>query len=389
MRDTRRGRGLTGLTALARNRRARRLAGAALVVSAATAAGAWAWRDVSEAFGAPPSGDRGERVRRSPQFRDGKFHNTVPAQLLPPGAGWQTFRELLFGKQKRKPTGIVPVVGADPQPELPADGLHVTWYGHSSALIEIEGRRILFDPVWSDRCSPSPIVGPRRLHPPPVSLDRLPRLDAIVISHDHYDHLDMATVRTLARTQSAPFLVPLGVGAHLDRWGVPADRITELDWNDSVTVAGLRLVAAAARHFSGRAFTRDNTLWASWVIVGSRRRVFYTGDSGYFDGYAEIGAEYGPFDVTLIQIGAYGIAWPDIHMTPEDGAAAHLDLGGGLLIPLHWATFNLALHDWAEPADRIWREAKARDIRLAVPRPGERIDVDDPPAVDGWWQTIA
>jgi L-ascorbate metabolism protein UlaG (beta-lactamase superfamily) len=389
MRDTRRRRGLTGLTALARSRRARRVAGAALVASAATAAAAWAWRDVSEAFGAPPAGDRGERVRRSPQFRDGKFHNTVPARLLPPGSGWQTFRELLFGKQKRKPTGIVPVIGADPQPELPADGLHVTWYGHSSALIEIEGRRILFDPVWSERCSPSSIVGPRRLHPPPVPLDRLPRLDAIVISHDHYDHLDMATVRTLARTQSAPFLMPLGVGGHLDRWGVPADRIIELDWNDSVTIAGLRLVAAAARHFSGRKFTRDNTLWASWVVIGSQRRVFYTGDSGYFDGYAGIGAEYGPFDVTLIQIGAYGIAWPDIHMTPEDGATAHLDLGGGLLIPLHWATFNLALHDWAEPADRIWREAKARDIRLAVPRPGERIDVDDPPAVDGWWQTIA
>lgn len=389
MRDTRRRHGLTGLTPLARSRRTRRVAGVVLVASAATAAAGWAWRDVSEAFGAPPAGDRGERVRRSPQFRDGRFHNTVPAQLLPPGTGWQTFRELLFGKQKRRPTGIVPVIGADPQPELPAGGLHVTWYGHSSALIEIEGRRILFDPVWSERCSPSSIVGPRRLHPPPVPLDRLPRLDAIVISHDHYDHLDMATVRTLARTQSAPFLMPLGVGAHLDRWGVPADRIIELDWNDSATIAGLRLVAAAARHFSGRKFTRDNTLWASWVVIGAQRRVFYTGDSGYFDGYAGIGAEYGPFDVTLIQIGAYGTAWPDIHMTPEDGATAHLDLGGGLLIPLHWATFNLALHDWAEPADRIWREAKARDIRLAVPRPGERIDVDDPPAVDGWWQTIA
>jgi L-ascorbate metabolism protein UlaG (beta-lactamase superfamily) len=390
MRDRHRGPGPTGLTALARNRRARRVAAAALVTSAATAAAAWVWRDVSVAFGAPPSGGRDERVRRSPQFREGKFHNTVPAQLLPPGTGWQTFRDLLFGRQKRKPTGVVPVVGAaDSQPESPADGLHVTWYGHSSALIEIEGRRILFDPVWSERCSPSSIVGPRRLHPPPLPLDRLPRMDAIVISHDHYDHLDMATVRTLTRTQSAPFLVPLGVGGHLDRWGVPSERIIELDWNDSATIAGIRFTAAAARHFSGRAFTRDNTLWASWVIAGQRRRVFYTGDSGYFDGYAEIGAAHGPFDATLIQIGAYGPAWPDIHMTPEDGATAHLDLGGGLLIPLHWATFNLALHDWAEPADRLWREAKARGIRLAVPRPGERIDVDDPPAVDGWWQTIA
>jgi L-ascorbate metabolism protein UlaG (beta-lactamase superfamily) len=306
--------------------------------------------------------------------------------MMPPGSGWQVARELMFGRQKRKPTGAVPVVSA-PRPDA-TEGLHVTWYGHSSALVEIDGRRVLFDPVWSERCSPSSLVGPRRLHPPPVRLEALPRLDAIVISHDHYDHLDMATVRALVRTQSAPFLVPLGVGAHLDRWGVPPARIIELDWEQGVSIAGLRFTATAARHFSGRAFTRDNTLWASWIIASDTRRVFYTGDSGYFDGYATIGAKHGPFDVTLIQIGAYGHAWPDIHMTPEEGATAHVDVGGDLLIPLHWATFNLAVHAWREPADRVWREAKARGIRLAVPRPGERVNVDDPPAVDGWWQTI-
>jgi L-ascorbate metabolism protein UlaG (beta-lactamase superfamily) len=284
---------------------------------------------------------------------------------------------------------VVPLVTPDGAETAPADGLHVTWYGHSSALVEIEGRRVLFDPVWSARCSPSSRVGPRRLHPPPVPLDRLPQVDAIVISHDHYDHLDMATVRALIRTQSAPFVVGLGVGAHLDRWGVPPARIIELDWDQTTSIAGLRLTATAARHFSGRAFSRDNTLWASWALAGPTRRVFYSGDSGYFDGYAAIGAAHGPFDVTLIQIGAYGSAWPDIHMTPEDGATAHLDLRGDLLIPLHWGTFNLAFHDWSEPVDRLWREAKARGIRLAVPRPGERVNVDAPPSVDGWWQAIA
>jgi L-ascorbate metabolism protein UlaG (beta-lactamase superfamily) len=282
----------------------------------------------------------------------------------------------------------VPVV-ATPDTAPSPDGLHVVWYGHSSALVEIEGRRVLFDPVWSARCSPSTLVGPRRMHPPPVPLERLPALDAIVISHDHYDHLDMATVRALVRLRSAPFLVPLGVGAHLDRWGVPPARIVELDWDDSVSVAGLRLTATQARHFSGRAFSRDNTLWASWVVTGEHRRVFYTGDSGYFPGYADIGAAHGPFDVTLMQIGAYGVGWPDIHMTPEDAVLAHRDLRGDLLIPLHWGTFNLALHDWGEPADRLWREAKSSDVRLAVPRPGERVDVDDPLPVDGWWQAIA
>jgi L-ascorbate metabolism protein UlaG (beta-lactamase superfamily) len=385
MRQTSRGGGLTPVRRVARSRWARRAAAAVVIASAA----AIATRDLRHALGSPPSGARGERVRRSPQFHDGAFRNTAPAHTMPPGSGWQLARNVLAGGHRRRPSGPVPLMTPDSAAPSAADGLHVTWYGHSSALVEIEGRRVLFDPVWSDRCSPSPRVGPRRLHPPPVALDRLPRLDAIVISHDHYDHLDMATVRALVRVQSAPFVVPLGVGAHLDRWGVPADRIIELDWDESHSVGGVRLTATAARHFSGRAFARDNTLWASWVLAGPTRRVFYSGDSGYFDGYAAVGAGYGPFDVTLIQIGAYGDAWPDIHMTPEDGARAHLDARGELLIPLHWATFNLAFHDWSEPVDRLWREAKARDIRLAVPRPGERVNVDDPPPVDGWWQSIA
>jgi L-ascorbate metabolism protein UlaG (beta-lactamase superfamily) len=358
-----------------------------LAAAAVVGATAWLVRDILPALGAAPSGQRGERVRRSPQYRDGAFQNSVPASVVPPGAGRKILRDLLFGEHQRRPANRIPVL----TPAIPdsSPGLYVTWYGHSSALVEIDGGRVLFDPIWSDRCSPSSLVGPRRLHRPPVALVRLPTVDAIVISHDHYDHLDMATIRTLAHTQIAPFVVPLGVGAHLEHWGVPAHRIVELDWTGSTTVGPLRLTATAARHFSGRAFDRDNTLWASWVVAGPRRRIFYSGDSGYFDGYAEVGAEHGPFDATLMQIGAYGVAWPDIHMTPEEGVTAHLDLGGGLLIPLHWGTFNLAFHDWAEPVDRLWSEAKARDVTIAVPRPGERVDVDDPAPVDGWWQTIA
>jgi L-ascorbate metabolism protein UlaG (beta-lactamase superfamily) len=381
------GRAIATLRKLARHRGARRL----LAVTAVAAAAAWTVRDVPAAHGSRPAGARGDRVRRSPQFRDGAFHNRVPARMMPPGAGRQMLRDLLFTRHRRKPSGPVPVVTAAAATEpVGADSLFVTWYGHSSALVEIEALRVLFDPVWSARCSPSQLVGPRRLHPPPVPVERLPRLDAIVISHDHYDHLDLATVRALARHQSAPFLMPLGVGAHLDRWGIPPSRIIELDWAESVTIAGVRFTATEARHFSGRTLpSRDGTLWASWVLAGRSRRLFYTGDSGYFEDYAAIGAEHGPFDATLMQIGAYGVGWPDIHMTPEEAARAHRDVRGDLLIPLHWATFNLAFHDWAEPADRLWAEAKATDVRLAIPRPGERIDVDDPPIVDGWWQAIA
>ncbi|WP_431908632.1 MBL fold metallo-hydrolase [Micromonospora carbonacea] len=367
---------------------ARRLRGAAGL--AALAGLAWVARDVPAALGGRLSGARAERAARSPQFRDGAFRNRASTRTMAGSPDRNLVRELIFGKQKRRPTAAVPLVRpADPPAAATDRELGVVWYGHASALIEIEGHRVLVDPVWSDRCSPSALLGPRRLHEPPVGLHELPTVDAVVISHDHYDHLDMATVRALTAGQSAPFVVPLGVGAHLERWGVPEDRIVELDWAESHRVGGLTITATAAQHFSGRGLRRDGTLWSSWVVAGAHRRVFYTGDSGYFDGYAEIGAEHGPFDVTLIQIGAYDRAWPSIHMFPEEAVAAHLDLRGGLLLPVHWATFNLALHDWSEPVDRLWAEAKARDVRLAVPRPGERVVVDDPPAVDGWWQSIA
>ncbi|WP_220499121.1 MBL fold metallo-hydrolase [Microbispora sp. H10949] len=356
-----------------------------LAGAAALAAVGWTLREVPAALGARPSGERAQRVRRSKQFRDGAFRNTAPTSILPPGTSRQVVRDLLFGKAPRKPRLPVPLV----TPGASAGGdLDAIWYGHSSALIEIEGRRVLLDPVWSERCSPASFTGPRRLHPPPVPVYELPELDAIVISHDHYDHLDMATVRLLTRTQNAPFLVPLGVGAHLERWKVPASRIVELDWDEETTVSGIRFVATAGRHFSGRAFRRDQTLWASWVIAGERRKVFYTGDSGYFDGYAAIGAAHGPFDLSVVQIGAYSKGWPDIHMTPEEAVLTHLDVRARVLLPVHWGTFSLAPHAWSEPIDQLWRETKERDVRLVVPRPGERVSVDDPPAVDGWWQTI-
>ncbi|MFF4600406.1 MBL fold metallo-hydrolase [Amycolatopsis sp. NPDC001319] len=345
--------------------------------------------DLPVAFGAKATGARAERMRRSPQYADGVFRNASPTRSSPsPSAAGGILRELLFGddRDRRKPTGEIPLVadaGADS-----SEGLFLTWYGHASTLVEIDGARVLCDPVWSDRVSPAAFVGPRRLHAAPVPLDAVGRIDAIVISHDHYDHLDLATVRALLEAHDAPFLVPLGVGAHLERWHVPASRIVELDWHEEAEVAGIRFVATPAQHFSGRGIGNDSTLWTSWVIAGPQHRVFYSGDTGYFDGFAKIGEEYGPFDATLIQVGAYAPHWPDIHMTPEEGIAAHIDVRGGLLVPVHWATFSLAMHPWGEPADRVWREAKANDLTLAVPKPGQRIDVANPPAVDGWWQTL-
>ena len=352
----------------------------------AVAAMAWAAREIPAALGGAPEG---ERIRRSPQFRDGVFRNPpgVDRGVVPAPAG-SIVREMLFGGQRRHPALPIPVVAAPPaQPA--AEGLAVTWYGHASALVEIEGRRVLLDPVWSKRCSPSQSVGPSRMHPPPVPLETLPQLDAVLISHDHYDHLDLRSIKALARTQTAPFVVPLGVGAHLERWGIEPSRIIELDWGESTSVAGLELVATSAHHFSGRGLSRDRTLWSSWVVAGEHRRVFYSGDSGYFPGYATIGAEYGPFDLTLIQIGAYSPHWADIHMTPEEGVATHLAVRGGLLVPVHWGTFNLSLHPWSEPVERVLKDAAVNDVRVAVPIPGQILDVDDLPKPDPWWRAVA
>jgi len=241
-------------------------------------------------MGAAISGDRATRVAASPNF-DGKvFVNRDPSTVLPPGSGGKILRELLFGKQVRKPSSAVPIVRPSFQTKRDVQDLNALWLGHATTLLEIEGHRVLLDPVWSLRCSPTSFAGPKRLHPMPLSLAELPALDAIVISHDHYDHLDMPTVRQLTLTQMAPFLVPLGVGAHLERWKVPADRIIELDWNEEITVGAVKFVATEARHFSGRSLRRNDTLWGSWVIAGKQRRVFYTGDTGYFPGFAEVGS---------------------------------------------------------------------------------------------------
>jgi L-ascorbate metabolism protein UlaG (beta-lactamase superfamily) len=326
-------------------------------------------------------------VAGSPHFYDGKFHNTLETPALAPantrdGLLRQWHDERYVGL----PGGPVPLAHAD-LPARPAE-LAVTWFGHASALLEVDGARVLVDPVWGHRVSPSPTFGPTRLHEPPIPLGELPQVDAVLISHDHYDHLDLPTVRALAAGQTAPFVVPIGIGEHLRKWGVPEDRIVELDWDGSTTVAGLTLTCTEARHFSGRYFHRDTTLWASWAITGPRHRVFFGGDTGYHPAFAAIGARLGPFDLTLLPIGAYNDAWHFIHMDPEEAVRAHGDLGGGVLLPIHWATFNLAFHRWAEPVQRLLVAAGAKGVPVVVPRPGARIDVLDPPELEDWWTAV-
>jgi L-ascorbate metabolism protein UlaG (beta-lactamase superfamily) len=292
------------------------------------------------------------------------------------------------------PTEPLPVVDptAADLASAPASGLRVTWLGHSTLLVAIGGQRILIDPVWSERASPFSWAGPSRFHAPPLALADLPTLDAVVISHDHYDHLDHRTIQALSE-RVPRFNVPLGVGAHLEEWGVDPARIIELDWWQETALGDLTITATPARHFSGRTVTRrdeDATLWAGWVFAGATHRVYYSGDTSLFPELVEIGERLGPFDLTLIESGAYDAMWADVHLGPEQAVLAHRMLGGKLMIPVHWGLFDLALHGWTEPVERVIAAAEAAGVAVATPRPGASIDVDGATLrATRWWPDVA
>ena len=347
------------------------------------------------AFGEAPSGERLDRIAQSPQYRDGQFQNLLPT--LEDGASLGTIWEFFAGgSEYRQPARSLPVVQRSAADFAASpEGLRVTWLGHSTLLVELDGVRVLVDPVWGERASPSPWFGAPRFFAPPLGLADLPDVDAVAISHDHYDHLDMPTVRALA--QRVPrWLVPLGVGAHLESWGVPPARITELDWWGEARVGEVRAVSTPARHFSGRFLSRDETLWTGWAFAGREHRVWYSGDTALTPEFAEIGARLGPFDFTFIESGAYDAAWADLHLGPEQAVAAHrmVQKGtGGVLVPVHWSLFDLALHGWTEPAERVRAAAERAGVSVAFPRPGESVTPEAFPASPWWpavpWETAA
>ncbi|MBF0589990.1 MAG: MBL fold metallo-hydrolase, partial [Magnetococcales bacterium] len=288
------------------------------------------------------------------RYRDERFFNTHQrVKKHPSGSMWTATREWFFPSIRREPTQPPPVNKLDTL--RVGDGqTHVTWMGHSSLLIEVDGQTILIDPNFSRHASPFSWLPPKSFFPEmPVTPEQIDHLHAVVISHDHYDHLDHDTIIQLAGRVDR-FIVPLGVGAHLRHWGIDPTKITELAWWASTDLNGVTLTATPAHHFSGRRLTGGNrTLWAGWAIAGRSERLFFSGDSGYFPGFKEIGKRLGPFDLTMLECGAYNDAWADIHMMPEETAQAHLDLGGKTLLPIHWARFDLALHHWTEPVQRL------------------------------------
>lgn len=332
------------------------------------------------------------RPTAAPHTDDGcRFRNLPNADALPSKDAWTIWSRFFTAKKE----GTVPV---DPIPVRPLtraqlDALdpaanHVVRLGHSSHLLKLRGRYWLIDPVFSERASPLQWVGPKRFHAPPLTLDQLPAIEGLILSHDHYDHLDTATIEAL-RERVQRYFVPLGVGARLQEMGVAPQRIEEFDWWQRSKHGDVEITAAPAQHFSGRTlWDRDRTLWASWVLQSGGQRLFYSGDSGYFPGFKQIGERLGGFDIALMENGAYDAYWPSVHMTPEETLKAFKDLKAKVLYVVHNSTFDLAFHTWRDPLDRVSDLALRDGVALATPEIGEVLTIGQPRSNVLWWKNL-
>ena len=339
-----------------------------------------------EALGTSAEGERLSRMEQSPQWQDGAFENPEPLWNDYTGM----FTELADVSPNGEPDVDLPVVQTNPKTlaTAPRSGLRVTWLGHSTTLIEIDGVRVLTDPVWNERTSPLSWAGPQRWYPPLISIEDLPTIDAVLISHDHYDHLDLPSIQALNDGEQV-FVVPLGVGAHLEYWGVASNQIVELDWWEIHTMGDVTLTCAPARHASGRMMLDYNqTLWAGYALQGPEHNVFFSGDTGLFTGMTTIGEQLGPFDLALIEVGAYGQAWPDWHIGPEQAVEATIMLQAEQLLPIHWGLFNLAYHAWTEPIERVLVAAKDYGVPVLTPKPGEIIEPSIDSPTEQWWPDV-
>jgi L-ascorbate metabolism protein UlaG (beta-lactamase superfamily) len=338
-------------------------------------------------LGARATGVRLERMRKSPEWQGSHFENPQPIV----NDLWAAIGHQLSGGPNVEPTSPPSTVAVEPGrfATPPASGVRVTWLGHSTILLEVDGHRFLTDPMWSERVGPVGFAGPKRFFPPLLAIRDLPPLDAVLISHDHYDHLDYATIVAL-KDRAPMFVCPLGVGAHLERWGVPATKIIELDWWDSRTFGDLILWAVPARHASGRMLFVDDgaKLWAGYSFIGASHRVYYSGDTGLFPGLRTIGERLGPFDLTMIEIGQYDQAWPDWHLGPEQAVEAHRRVHGAVMLPVHWGLFALASHGWTEPVERALVAGRDAGAVVISPRPGQSVEPTVERPQEHWWPSL-
>jgi len=350
-----------------------------------------AFAQLSPELGGKPTEAQRATYARSGHYQEGEFQNLVPTEVMTGSSTFAVFWQFLFGKKTNtQPPG--------PLPTQPLDSLsitrktpgmvRVTWFGHSASLVEIGGHNILLDPMLSVKMGPLSWVTPKRYNPSlAITAEQLPPIDAVLISHDHYDHLDYKTIVKL-KEKVANFYVPLGVGAHLLAWGVAPERVHELDWRDSVQLPGLTIVSTPARHFSGRGLTnRNSTSWSSWVLKTPTKRVFYSGDGGYGPHFQTIGQQYGPFDLALMECGQYDQNWAQIHMLPEQTVQAALDVRAKAFLPVHWGAFTEAHHPWNGSVKRAAAEAARRHLPITTPELGQPVVLDAGPLPQRrWWE---
>ena len=331
-----------------------------------------------------------EKMLKSPQWRDGKFVNPIPVPMFKGGwsAVWPNIKGTVGMGKDRKPETTLPshpidnTIWSDSTPETFA----FVWLGHSSLLVRAEGVTILVDPVLDERASPISFFGPKRFHPTPVTVDTLPPVDVVLITHDHFDHLEKSTILALA-DRVDHFFAPIGIDALLAQWGVPASKITPFEWWDEEKVGPLKFIATPALHYARRGlFDGDRRLWTSWAVKGETSSFFVSGDSGYFDVYKKVGETFGPFDAAFLKVGSYGPGWTQIHMSPEEAFLQFKDLKAKTLVPTHFATFDLGYHPWYEPAERILAATESSDAFLLTPEVGIEVDLVDPPKTDRWWR---
>jgi L-ascorbate metabolism protein UlaG (beta-lactamase superfamily) len=346
-----------------------------------------------KSLGNKSEGARLERMAASALWSGNGFRNLHPIipGLRDPAAAMPSIREFIWGGERRVPQGPLPTVNPlETWTQRPVSGLRATWLGHSTVLIEIDGLRVLTDPVWGPRASPFRILGPKRFQPVPVPLRSMPPIDLVVVSHDHYDHLDYPTIRELAR-RHVPFVTSLGVGAHLEAWGVVPELITELDWWESHDLpnTGLSVTAAPSQHFSGRSFkARNTTLWSSFTLRSERHAVFFSGDTGLTTEYEAIRSRLGPFDLVMLEVGAFHPGWGDMHLGPENALKALTLLGGGAFLPVHWGTFSLAMHAWDQPAEALLQSSVKADAQLLMPLLGEPVEPAHGQHIEPWWRSV-
>ena len=326
-------------------------------------------------------------MQKSPEWRGSHFENPQPIV----NDTWAAVVSLSKPNPNVVPRSSPSTIPVEPErfASPPPSGLRVTWLGHSTMLLEVDGHRFLTDPVWSERVGPVDFAGPKRFFPPLLAIRDLPPLDAVVLSHDHYDHLDYATIVAL-KNLNVTFVAPLGVGAHLERWGVAAAKIVELDWWDSRSFGDLTLRAVPARHASGRMLLFDDgaKLWIGYAFLGARHRVYYSGDTGLFPDMRTIGERLGPFDLTMIEVGQYDQAWPDWHLGPEQAIEAHRRVRGSVMLPVHWGLFALASHGWTEPIERALAAARNAGAVIITPRPGQSVEPTVERRQERWWPAL-